>query len=261
MALAEGSWSPKQLAQRLLECLQNPEIASYNEFWTKHNSDDDRIYEELRIESDQFASIYPLLERRAGDEMMCPILNTPLINTLFRCSQYSISVNLLAKEKRVWKFLMVDYDDSVIEGKDRCIFLVQTYMIIEMLIPYVNEITWTFAVRCGLLKHLLAGIQNKPHTCGSYRIQCIIAWVLGRPITQGSLDMLVSGGLFTLLEQLIYKNGKLLKRSPPCAECNIDPGENKIARYFLRVKKKKKKPKFFILVTPVTGCWSFFFFF
>ena len=227
MASAEESSSPEELmkreAKRLLKFFQNPEIESQIEYLKADKPLLDKeagFFEQLRIQSDQFASIYPLLEG------MDPEDKSLLLFLLSHCAESSVSANLLAKEKRLWVFLVASFEDAprVIDiqkdGSKICDQFEHLCCIIQYLIPYVSKRTWKFIVQCGLLEHLLAGMQKKPRTCNSLAILDTIIVVLRRPITQGSIDTLVSGGLFRLSERLIQKSGHLLKGTPPCTQCN-----------------------------------------
>lgn len=242
MASAKETCSPEQLAKRLLKFLQNADnehdVKLFAELLVAKAADSDEVFEQLRIQSNQFASIYPLLEGQGP-----ALKGGALLHTLYFCAQSSVSANLLANEKRVWVFLVASFvedDHAVIiqtDGSKRCERLEYSH-IIQYLIPYVSKSTWKVVVRCGLLEQLLAGMQKKPRTCNSLRILTVIVVVLSRPITQGSIDTLVSGGLFRLLEQVIQKSGKLLKGTPPCPECNfsMDKDFNLFSDRFLMVK-------------------------
>ena len=236
MTSSKESWSPEKLAEQLLKFLQNSEHESIFKLWKEHGIPNDEVFEQLRVQSGQFASIYPLLE---GDN---PALRYLLSSVLCCCSESSVSANLLAKERRVWEFLVASFNDDLVKeieaSRKKCgTYPAQTIM---HLIPYVCERTWEFVVQCGLLNHLLSEMQKMPRTCNSIKILGAIIVVLGRRKTQGSIDTLVSGGLFRLLGQLIQKSGNLLKGTPPCPECNCSSNKdmNVFSDRFLGVKKK-----------------------
>ena len=256
--------SPEKLAQRLLQCLHDLENVNFSKFQEVFYdvAENDEVFEQLRIQSNQFASIYPLL---VGTNKRNFALTNGLLVVLYRCAQSSVSTNLLAQEKRVWGFLVplfnVEYGRVRIEGSLRCegIF----FGLISFLIPYANKRTWKFAVKCGILKQLLAWIQKKPRTCNSTRTLHLIALVLSRPITKGSIDTLVRAGLFTYLEQLVQKSGHLLKASPPCSECNTTSNKdiNMCSIYFQQVFKKKNNIKSILILSPLLHPLLLFVFF
>ena len=248
------SRSPKKLAERLLKCLQHLEHLKFSKFREVFYPAalNDEAFEQLRIQSDQFAAIYPLLE---GAKQ-----RVALLMVLFRCAKSSVSANLLAKEKRVWGFLMplfeIDFGTAILGGSLRCEGTL--FGLITFLIPRVNNRTWKFAVECGFLKHLLAGIQKNQRTCNSSRTLHLIALVLSRPITQESIDTLVRGGLFTFLERLIQNSGDLLEGSPPCSKCHTT--SNKDINIFSLFFHQVKKIQSIDFVTSSTGFSCFFFF-
>ena len=243
-ASSEESWSPKKYARRLLKCLLHPENERCSTFWVDHQFElnTDEVYEQLRIQSDSFASIFSLLPDYDNPFNCMP---QPL-SVLCHCATSSVSANLLAKEERVWKFLIaaLEDDDSSIgicADSDFVECGIRSIHTIRHLVPYVNEITWKFAVRCGLLELLLAGMQKKPLTCNSVGILDLIDAVLSRPITQAeSIETLVKGGLFPLLEQLIQKSGHLLKPTPPCLDCSATREDvedfSRFSMFFLQVQ-------------------------
>ena len=169
MASSKESCSPEKHAKQakiFLKFLQNPVdwvTKLRQEFSTPIN---DGVFEQLRIQSDQFAYIYPLFEGAY------PEMKELLMFILCHCIESSVSANLLANEQRVWIFLVASFnDDHVVDiekdGSKRCGGL-GNFLVIRYLIPYVSERTWKFVVqRCGLLEHLLAGMQKKLHTCHS----------------------------------------------------------------------------------------------
>ena len=212
MVSSVASWSSEKFANRLLKYLQYPKNVNDTKFYKVYRAaqDNDEVFEQLRIQSDQFAAIYPLLEGANyvhGMRLLC---------VLWRCAKSSASANLLAKEKRVWGFLVAKFEYA----PQRCNYW-PSHLIMD-LIPYANKRTWKFAVESGILNRLLAEMQKKSHTCNSIQILIVILRVLSQPITQMSIDALISGGLFTLLEQQAQKSGNLLKKTPRCSECNLN---------------------------------------
>lgn len=247
MASSVKHKSPKKLVKRLLRYLEHPENVSDTKFWKMYTDviDNCEVFEQLRIQSDQFASIYPLLEGADHAQRI------RLLAVLSVCARSSVSANLLAKEKRIWGFVVALYEDHFIniireDGSKMCKFW--HYDLITSLIPYTNTQTWKFAVQCGLLKHLLAEKQNEPRTCHSSQNLHIIQVILSRRTTRGSIDALISDGLFTHLEQLVQKSGNLLEGTPPCSDCNHTVSEdvNLFSALFLNVKKKYESCFFFV---------------
>ena len=234
--LRESQPPPEKLAERLLKCLQHLEHVEFSKFQEVFYPAalNDEAFEQLRIQSDQFAAIYPLLVEGAKQRVA-------LLIVLFRCAKSTVSANLLTKEKRVWGFLVplfkVDFGTVIVHGSFRCEGTL--FGLVTFLIPYANKRTWRFAVKCGILKHLLAGIQKKPRTCNSSRTLHLIGLVLSQPTTQRSIGTLVRAGLFTFLERLIQDSGDLLNGSPPCLECTITSNKdiNIFSLYFQKVKK------------------------
>ena len=206
--------SPEKLAKRLLKYLQmDGEHEKINKFMDTAG-DTNEVYEQLRIQSDQFASIYPLLERAT-----CIHHRFQLLIILTSCSLSSVSANLLAKENRVWGFLVALLEADF--GKEnQCWVASVLFGLIVCLLQYVNKPTWKFALQSGLLEHLLAEMQKKPRTCTAQQVLYVIGSALQiRKTQRRSIDTLVSGGFFTVLEQLMQKSGNLLKGTPPCSEC------------------------------------------
>ena len=252
MASSVEHESSKKQAERLLWCLHHPENVSTGKFWKVFKAintiNNQEAFEQVRIQSDHFASIYPLCE--GADQTQ----SWRLLIVLSVCASSSVSAHLLAKEKRIWGFVVALYEDHFInvipkhDSKRRC-NCCRLYLLIIKLIPYANTQTWEFAVQCGLLKHLLAEKQNEPRTCLSRQNLNVIYLVLSQPTTRGSIDTLVTGGLFTRLEQLKqkYMDGNLLKATPPCPDCNhaLHEDLNGFVSIFLNVKKKKKTNRFF----------------
>ena len=258
------SWSPEKLARRLLKYLQHPKKVNDTQFRKLYYTvrDRDEVLEQLRIQSHQFAYIYPLFEDADQEQRM------RLLVVLYVCGESCISANLLAKEKRVWKFVVALFEDELPtvrnkDGSEKC--NEWHAQLIMYLIPYTNKQTWKFAVEYGILNHLLAKMQKKPRTCNTQLTFQIIRSVLARPITQVSMDTMVSGGLFTLLEQQTQKSGNLLKGTPPCSDCNHSIDQQILSVYtsnFLGVLKKKTKIHFcFFIFKIIFFSISLFFFF
>ena len=170
------------------------------------------------------------------------------------CARSSVSANLLANEKRVWRFLVSLWNDDV----QRCTVIndgttrtwrceMRLFTLITYLMTHVNERTWKFVEQYGFLNNLLAGLKEEPHTCNSQQSLFIIFRILTEKSTQESIDTLVSGGLFILLEQLIRKSESsnlLQDAQQPCPKCNytnrLDCGMDttiSLPKYFLTVKK------------------------
>ena len=108
MASSVEHRTAKRQAKRLLRYLQHPENVSDTKFKEVCNSaiDNREVFEQLRIQSDQFASIYPLFE---GADY---IQRRRLLYVLFHCAQSSVSANLLAKEKRIWGFVVALFEHN-----------------------------------------------------------------------------------------------------------------------------------------------------
>ena len=106
MANLEERRSPTKLAKRLLRYLPEQNDTKFSQA-SNAAKDNDEVFERLRIQSDQFASIYPLFE--SADLA----LRRRLLAMLYRCARSSVSANLLAKEKRVWEFLVAVFDDEL----------------------------------------------------------------------------------------------------------------------------------------------------
>ena len=237
MASSVEHGTSKKLAKRLLRYLQHPENVSDTKFQKALYAacDNPEVGEQLRIQSDQFASIYPLFE--SADL----IQRWRLLIVLYYCAHSSVSANLLAKENRIWGFVVALYKDHlplvhVIPEDDSKECNNWHFLLILKLIPYANTQTWKFAVQCGLLKNL-AEKHYKPRICKSWQNLSVIYSILSRPTTQGSIDTLVSDGLFTRLEQLTQKSGNLLKGTPLCPDCNCTADEdiNLFSEMFLQV--------------------------
>ena len=256
MASSAKSRSAKRLAKRLLQYLQHPTNMNDTKFAKVYNAIEinDEGFEQFRMQSDQFAAVYPLLKVANNHTYK----KRRLMGVLNCCAKSSVSTNLLAKEKRVWGFLARLFEDDF--GKitlpgclERCSCCKQKVPVIghraqrcniwlckliTRLSPWVNKRAWKFAVEeCGFLNGLLAEMQKKPYTCNSLETLLIISRVLMQQTTQRrSIDTLVRGGLFIHLEQLIPKSGNLLKDTPPCPKCSflIDKDLNTHFNFFAK---------------------------
>ena len=255
MLSSAESQSPEKLAQQMLKYVQHPHLVTPNKFFdvVKIAQYNDAVCEQVRIQSNQFTLIYPLF---AGAQhrvfrmncLHCEMVrqSEALLTLLQGCTHSSVSANLLAKEKRVWRFLISLWENDlrVLKGPDpdspkRCD--VRLFTIITRLTPWVNQHAWKFAVeQCGLLEHLLQGMKEKPRTCHAHLNLSLIIVVLARKQSQSSIDTLAHGGLFMLLEKMIQKSSNLIQGTPPCPKCNCIHTEeyNVFSRHFLQVKKK-----------------------
>lgn len=225
-----------RLAERLLLYLQHPRDVHDREFMMLVNSaahHHPEVFEQLRAQSNQFATLYPLLA--AADEKTTH--RHRFLVVLSHCAHSSVSASLLGSKKRLWGFLCRLFDDALIDddlphmsmysGGIGRVCNPAHGQVIGALLPYVNDRAWKYAVRCGILQHLLTAMQkNAPGSCHSLDTLGLLDSVLSLKVTRGSIDALVNGGLFTLLEQLIQKSGNLLQGTKPCVDCHRPMNEN-----------------------------------
>lgn len=214
-----------KLAGEFLKFLQNPDDGSQAEFWQLPIAAGENlaeVCEQLRLQSNKFALIYPLLEHAV--EMPHRIR---LLYILTRCAESSVSAKLLAKEERVWAFLVrplfsEDGPEKLFSGGDWICNVTVADLIINLL-PHVSKCSWKFACECGFLKYLLAALQTfKSPTCRSSYVLFMIKMVLSRKTTQGCVDELVSNGLFTRVQELVQKSGNVLEDTPDCVDCGFN---------------------------------------
>ena len=239
--------SPSKICRNLLKILQHPKGIenchdSFNSLWWHCG---DEVFETLRFQTDQFSSIYPLLIGIGDIHVDWYAHKWRLLQVLDRCAQSSVSANLLAKETRVWAFIVglfadtfgIDpLNDDLYSKKNNWFSCSPVYGLIRCLLLYVTNVCWEFAVEHGLLQHLLVSMsKNQPRGCNSLGVIFVIGIMLSRPVIQESIYVLGNGDLFALLEQVIPKSGHLLKPTPRCPQCGLRRHENTHAENFVQV--------------------------
>ena len=205
-------------AAQLFYYLKHPDKADPDEFQALYEIlDQDDVFDQLRIVTDQFTKLFPLIDEIKDNNQLIRIWNV-----VVQCSFSPESADLLAKEKRIWTLIIAKLDAKpttfIREGITACDN--RHFDILVNLLPRVSARSWRFALRCGLLERILEGLQKKSRTCESLNIFFVLESMLDRPETQRSIESLVSGGLFSGVEHQTRKSGNLLKGTPACRICN-----------------------------------------